>query len=318
MTGKISDAEFMELWKRHGGASGVAKAAKINVRSCFERRKFIEQKYGIVLESTHILARQRPKMPIPKNGFRAMLDVVGHVMVGSDGHFWPGERSVAFDAFIKLIPVLKPAIIVMNGDSFDGARISRHPPGGWAKLPDVADELAAVKERHCEIEALAPENTPLVWCAGNHDSRFTARLAQVAPDYIRVHGTDIADHFPSWQFCWSLWVNTHTVIKHKFHQGIHAAYNNVLRSGKNIISGHTHRLHATQFADYNGIRWGVEAGTLSEIGPSTDKFAYAEDNPSIASKGFVVLSFTESGMLLEPEFCRALNGVAYFRGVAIT
>jgi hypothetical protein len=71
------------------------------------------------------------------------------------------------------------------------------------------------------------------------------------------------------------------------------------------------------YADYNGVRWGVEAGTLSEIGPETDKFSYAEDQPCNWSQGFAVLTFTSSGMLLEPEFCRVLNGTAYFRGQAV-
>ena len=32
------------------------------------------------------------------------------------------------------------------------------------------------------------------------------------------------------------------------------------------------------------------------------------------SQGFSVLTFNQGGMLLEPEFCRVLNGQAYFRG----
>ena len=71
------------------------------------------------------------------------------------------------------------------------------------------------------------------------------------------------------------------------------------------------------YADYNGLRWGVETGTLSEMGPEIDKFAYAEDNPANHSQGFVVLTFAENGMLLEPEFCRVLNDTAYFRGQVV-
>jgi hypothetical protein len=209
-------------------------------------------------------------------------------------------------------------MVIMNGDSFDGARISRHLPGGWANLPDVADELDAVRERLGEIEAAAPSDCPLIWPAGNHDSRFGARLAQGAPEYMRVKGFDIADHFPAWQFCWSIWLNDNTVVKHRYHQGIHAGYQNALKSGKNIVTGHTHNLGSTMWADYNGVRWGVQTGTLSEMGPETDKFAYAEDNPANHSQGFVVLTFTGQGVLLEPEFCRVINGAAYFRGQPVT
>lgn len=131
---------------------------------------------------------------------------------------------------------------------------------------------------------------------------------------MRVKGVDITDHFPAWNFAWSIWLNGHTVVKHRNNQGQHAAFQNVLRGGKTIATGHTHRLQATMFSDYNGLRWGVECGTLSEISTESDKFSYGEDAPHNWSQGFVVLTFDKSGMLLEPEFCRVINGKPYFRG----
>lgn len=315
MTKKISDEDFIATWRRLGSPSMVSSTLNIDLRNVYARRKNIEAKYGIVLDTITESKTARPKTEVPKTGFRAIKENArGCVIIASDGHFWPGERSVAFAAMISLIKDLQPSMIIMNGDSFDGARISRHPPGGWADLPSVADELEAVKERHAEIESVAPPGTNLIWCAGNHDSRFGARLAQAAPEYLQVQGFDIADHFPSWQFCWSIWINENTVIKHRIHQGIHSAFNNTLKSGKSIVTGHTHRLQATMWADYNGLRWGIECGTLSPIGPESDKFAYAEDNPVNWSQGFVVLHFAESGMMLEPEFCRVIGSHAWFRG----
>jgi hypothetical protein len=317
MAAKVSDDDFIAAWRHNGSPAAVAKAIGIDVRNVYIRRGTIEAKYGIILNTVDGRIG-RAKVPVAKQGFRALTEnITGRVIVGSDGHFWPGERSVAFGAMVELTKELKPAMVIMNGDSFDGARISRHPPGGWCDMPSVADELEAVKERHAEIESVAPVNTPLIWPAGNHDSRYGARLAQQAPEYLGIQGFDIADHFPAWQFCWSIWINGHTVIKHRWHQGVHGAYNNVLKSGKNIVTGHTHRLQATMYADYNGLRYGVETGTLSEMGPESDKFAYAEDNPANHSQGFVVLSFAKNGMLLEPEFCRVINDVAYFRGEVV-
>lgn len=311
----INDDEFIGAWKRLGSPVQVAKALGIDVRGVYNRRKKIEEKYGFILDTKTEGKGGRAKTPVPKQGYRGIQDnVTGTVIIGGDGHFWPGERSVAFAAMVELVKDLNPAMVIIDGDSFDGARISRHPPGGWAQMPDVADEIEAVKERHAEIEAAAPEGCPLVWTLGNHDSRYTARLAQAAPEYMRVHGSDLVDFFPAWTFCWSIFLNGHTVVKHRWHQGVHGAYNNVLKGGKNIITGHTHRLHSTMYADWNGLRFGVEAGTLSEITPESDKFAYGEDNPHNWSQGFVVLTFDHNGMLLEPEFCRVMNGTAYFRG----
>lgn len=315
MTRKVTDGEFIAAWKRLASPALVSKALGLDIRNVYKRRDRIEQAHGILLETVTDDKGGRPKVLVPKLGFRAMQEKIsGTVIIGSDGHFWPGERSAAFAAMVELIKELRPSMIIMNGDSFDGARISRHLPGGWANLPDVADELDAVRERHAEIESVAPDGCPLIWAAGNHDSRFGARLAQGAPEYIKVKGFDIADHFPAWQFCWSIWLNDNTIVKHRYHQGVHAAYQNTLKSGKNIVTGHTHAMGATHWADYNGIRWGIQTGTLSEMGPETDKFAYAEDNPANHSQGFAVLSYTEGGMLLEPEFCRVIHGTAYFRG----
>lgn len=315
---KTTDAEFISCWKRLGTPAAVSKALGVPIRNIMSRRARIEERHGILLETLGHENRGRPKVPVPKEGFRAKAEnITGTVIIGSDGHFWPGERSVAFGAMVELVKDLKPSMVVMNGDSFDGARISRHLPGGWADLPTVADELDAVKERHAEIESAAPFNCPLVWCAGNHDSRYGARLAMGAPEYIGVNGFDIADHFPAWQFCWSLWLNEHTVVKHRWHNSQNAALQNTQKSGKSTVTGHLHRLQATHWVDYNGLRWGIECGTLSEISPTSDKFAYAEDGPLNWSQGFVVLTFDHNGMLLEPEFCRVLNGTAYFRGQMI-
>lgn len=317
MPKKVTDEEFIAAWKRFGSPALVAKAVGIDVRNVFARRKSIEERHGVILD-TLTDKQGRLKKEVPKQGFRAISDnVTGTVIVGSDGHFWPGERSVAFAAMVELVKDLKPSIVITNGDNFDGARISRHLPGGWANLPDVADELDAVHERLAELENAAPTDCPLIWCAGNHDSRMSARLAQAAPEFIKVKGFDIADHFPAWQFCWSIWLNGHTVVKHRHHQGLHGAYQNALKGGKTIVTGHTHRLQAVQWADYNGLRWGIECGTLSDFGPENDKFAYSEDNPHNWSQGFAVLTFDHNGMLLEPEFCRVLNGTAYFRGQAV-
>lgn len=318
MTGRLTDKEFITAFKQYPSIEAMAKGTGLNIRGIYSRRKNMEAKHGILLEASRPPPKPRSKAHVTKIGYRITEDVKGVVIAFGDGHFWPGERSVAFDALIKLITRLKPKMVICDGDSFDGARISRHAPGGWASLPDVADEVAAVQERHGEIEAAAPDDCKLIWTAGNHDSRFTSRLAQYAPEYMRVHGTDITDHFPAWNFAWSVWLNDHTIIKHRHHQGIHAAFNNALKGGKNIATGHTHRLQSVMFADYNGLRWGIECGTVSEYSTESDKFSYGEDNPSNHCQGFMVLTFDKTGMLLEPEPCRVINGKAYFRGEVVS
>jgi hypothetical protein len=119
------------------------------------------------------------------------------------------------------------------------------------------------------------------------------------------------DYFPGWKTCWRIDVNDDLVIKHRWSGGIHSNFNNVLKSGKSIVTGHLHMLKVSPFSDFNGRRWGVDSGTLAE--PYGDQFTYTEMNPVNWCSGFAVLTIKD-GMLLPPELCEVLNGVAYFRG----
>lgn len=318
MPTKVSDEDFISCWKRSGSPGLVAKALGIDVRQVYRRRASLEEKHGFILDAADEQRAKRPRSVVPKTGSRAIQDnVTGTVIVASDLHAWPGDRSVAFAALVELIKDLRPSMVIANGDSLDNASISRHPPIGWQSVPTVAEELDAAKELHAELVSAAPAGIPLVWLYGNHCLRFNSRLAAEAPEFKGVPGTSLEDHFPEWDFAMSMHLNRHTVVMHSWHNGIHSAYNNALKSGVNTVTGHTHRLQAVQWADYNGLRWGIECGTLSDFGPEQGKFQYTLDRPVNWSQGFAVLNFAPSGMLLEPEFCRVLNGQAYFRGQTV-
>jgi hypothetical protein len=77
-----------------------------------------------------------------------------------------------------------------------------------------------------------------------------------------------------------------------------------------------HSLKVTPFSDYNGVRFGVDTGTLAEIdGPQfTD---YMEDNPANWRSGFAVLTI-HKGRLLWPELVhRYAHDKIEFRGQVI-
>jgi hypothetical protein len=226
----------------------------------------------------------------------------GIVLVGSDGHYWPGEASTAHRAFVQFAKKLNPVAVIINGDSFDGASISRHP-SGWEANPTVKQELESVQERHGEIEAAAPKARK-IWTLGNHDQRFELRLATVAREYANVDGMHLKDHFPRWEPCWSVWINDEIVVKHRYKGGTHAGYNNAVSSGKTMVTGHLHSLKVTPFTDYNGLRWGVDTGCLSD--PRGDQFAYGEDNPRDHRSGFICLQF-RGGKLMWPEIVYVLD-----------
>lgn len=298
----------------NGQGSKIALVLDITERSVYKTRSRIEESRGIVLPSSDNSRTGRPKQYVDKIGHRITLTVKdGIVVIFSDAHYWPGDKPVAHAALVRFIKKHKPCVVICNGDAFDGARISRHPPTGWSKMPDVADELDYCKQMLCEIEEVTPDDAKLCWNMGNHDSRFSGRLAQLAPDYVRVAGTDLPDHFPAWNVAWSTFINDDIVVKHRLKGGIHATYQNTREAGRTMVTGHLHRLAVTPVTDYNGRRYGVDTGTLSDFGPDVPKFTYAEDAPFNWASGFAVLTF-KNGVLMPPELATVQNGVCLYRG----
>lgn len=233
----------------------------------------------------------------------------GLVFVGSDAHYWPGQRGAAHRAFVLLIKELKPKLVVLNGDVIDASTISRHPPIGWEDMPSVAEELEVAQERLAEIEKAAGRKTPLAWTLGNHDARFETRLASVAPQYERVLGVHLKDHFSSrWAPAWGIEVNRDVFIKHRFKGGMNAARNNALISGRSVVAGHLHRLGVAPVSDLNGTRFGVDGGMLAPVyGPQFT--GYTEANPLDWRSGFTVLRF-QDGVLGWPELVHVMDEAA--------
>jgi len=298
-----TDMEFIQLWGQLQSATKIAKHLGINNRAAHLRRRWIEKQYNMVLNASDLRGMQydknKPKSFSPlKQVELGILD--GPIVVFSDAHFIPHQRTTAFKGLLYMIQTLAPAAVICNGDAFDGASISRHDITEQPATT-VIQELKACQGALGEIEEVAKaarHNVKLLWTWGNHDVRFGNRLAQHAPQYKEVLGFKLTDHFLDWEFCWAVWPTDDVIIKHRYKSGVHATHNNTVQSGKSIITGHLHSLKVTPFSDFNGVRFGVDTGTLAETdGP---QFTYAELNPSNHRSGFVVLNFF-NGELLWPE-----------------
>lgn len=303
---KVSDEEFIRTFKKFKSPAEVAKHLDITVRAVYRRRNNLQTMHGISLETESV---KSTAVYLPDNRRVANVDIKnGTILIASDCHYWPDEETVAHKAFVKLISEMKSEICVLNGDVFDGAQVSRHPPLMGTVTPTPKQEIEACQERLHEI-ASASKNSKKLWTFGNHDTRLFSRLSATAPELTDM--ISLFDYFPGWHTCWRVDVNNDTVIKHRWHNGIHATYNNALKAGKTLVTGHLHKLQSVGFTDYTGRRWGVDSGTLAE--PYGDQFTYTECNPVNWASGFVVLTFKD-GKLLPPELCEVLDGVAYFRG----
>ena len=300
----ISEEQFLETWNRLKSAKLVSEELGVTERAAHSRRRRLEEKHGTALkvEDQRWVYRQH----IFPNAVDLGIEN-GTVIVFSDAHFWPGIRSTAFKALLYAIETYAPKAVICNGDAFDGAAISRHPPMGWEKLPSVIQELNACKAMLSEVSETAKQarrNVKLIWTMGNHDARFAARLASNAPQYVQTPGFRLEDHFEVWQFCWSVWLTKEVIVKHRYKGGIHATHNNTVGAGTSIVTGHLHSLKVTPYADYNGNRFGVDTGTLAD--PYGPQFSYAEQNPLNHRSGFAMLTFKD-GKLLWPELFHVWN-----------
>jgi hypothetical protein len=309
------DADFVHLFETYGPLE-TARRLGTTRRNVFLRRRNMEQALKRTISP--------PDSPVSENGAafkyeehparRTLWVFDGVVLVGSDAHYYPGVISTAHRALLRFCKEMKPEVLVMNGDIIDGASISRHPPIGWEKSPPLVGEIEAASERLDELFKATP-NAEHIWPLGNHDARFATRLATVAPQYANIKGTQLKEHFPGWQPCWSVWINDSVVIKHRFKSGVHATHNNTMWAGKSIVTGHLHSLKVTPLTDYNGSRYGVDCGTLAE--PYGPQFNYCEDNPVNWRSGFAVLTF-HNGRLLWPEVVHVIGeGEVEFRGKVI-
>ena len=320
MPSKVSDSQFIEAWRQVGGEGrAVAEMLGMTIRGVYNRRNLVERATGINLPSAGIGngmnrgdAGQAPNDYLQK----VTLDgITGTVIVSSDHHYWPGQGpSLAHRALVEVTKELKPKVSILNGDVFDGARLSRFPRNGWEYQPKVRDELEEAKERVGEIRH-AYRGAQTLRTIGNHCIRFDRHLAMHAGDLEGVFGTRLADHLPSWEECVSVFINGNTMVKHRYHGVIHAGYNNTLKAGTNIVTGHTHHLEVKPWADYRGRRYGVQTGAIADVdGP---QFGYTENNPTPWCSGFAVLTFDKGGRLLMPELCEVIEGAAYFRGQVV-
>ena len=307
----ISDRDFINLFEKLGPHK-LSRKIGCNIRSVYRRRHTLEKNIRRQITSPQSPNSTRHNI---EHAARLHFDVEnGVVLIGSDAHIWPGPMTTAMRAFVKFCKDMKPKAVVMNGDVMDHPQISRHPPIGWEDHPTVEQEIKAAQEILTKIEDVGPSK--LYWGLGNHDARFETRLATIAPEFARVSGFRLKDHFPAWSGCWATWFNDDVVVTHRLSGGIGAVRNNVLRAGKSMVTGHLHSLKVTPFTDYNGTRYGVDSGCLAD--PRAEAFVqYTEDAPLDWRSGFVVLTF-HKGKLLFPELVSVFDrNHVQFRGEVI-
>lgn len=311
---KVPVAEFIRLLYEHNGSAyAVAKEIGGDHSTVARRRKAIEEAGNIELPRSF-----RGAYAPTRRKEISLEDAEGTWLIGSDAHYWPDEgnrpiTSTAHRAFIAINDMLKPRYVVLNGDGFDAVRISRHQRTGWEYRPKLKDELEATQNALHDIRTVNL-NGKYIRTRGNHDNRFDTFLADRASDFEGIKGFSLSDHLPGWESCLSIYVPRLMMIKHRWHNGIHAARNNAQKAGLSVFTGHLHSLKCVPVTDYTGTRYGVDCGMLaSKDGP---QFDYHEDSPVDWRSGFVVATVS-GGKLMPPETVEVVDedeGVIFWRG----
>lgn len=283
-----------------------------DVRRCYRYRRQAEELLGITLPTLQPQAAGdwtlRHSRDLPN---RIMHDHPYTMVVFSDAHFWPGQTSPAFWILLQILEELQPDYVIDNGDSWDGASISRHPRMDFQHTPSLREELDCVRDHIDLIADAAGKDATLLRHQGNHDARFMALMAQRVPELEKMPGTTFDELFPAWEHHVSTIFNDCLFVKHRFRSGVHGAYNNTLHTGLSTVTGHTHKLGIRTLTDMRGTRHGIETGTLAD--PWGPQFRYAEQNVRDWRMGFVVITLDNQRVI--PEIVQVEeDSTAWWRG----
>lgn len=291
------DLTFKRTWERYGGNIEKVKEdlGYSTARNVYKVRREVQRRLGITLPAEKDFSKANfPEfLNIPIERKKEYV-----IAIGSDKHNIPGDTPQAFKAFLHLLENIKPDIILINGDWFDFQSIARFHRIGWQQNPALSEELECGLADLEQIERASPRSKR-IFTLGNHDMRFDGKLSNCLPEFENIHGSSLEHHLKKWQVGMSATFNDFFIVKHRWHGGIHANYNNVLRGGRDIATGHTHKLNIRPWTDYNGTRYGIETGTLSDL--YDESFLYTESNAVDWQPGCAVVTVSDN--IIIPTVC---------------
>lgn len=309
---KISDAEFVRIWRETGSPQKFSNATGLTTRAIYARRaRLAAQGHNL---STISDKAQSWGVPLKFERSRKFEIANGYVIIFSDPHFYPDSNDIAQKALITLCKELKPKAVLCGGDALDGTQISRYDPTrGWHQPPSLKEQFGCMVENMNAIKTAAGRGAITAMCLGNHDARLSRYLAMNAPHMEDLPGTRLEDYIPAWPLSWTIELKgvIPIIVRHRNLAGM--LHLQAKSAGCHYIHGHLHRLNVHTVAQYGRFIHSVDCGSFAD--PQSDAFDYTEDGPPHV-QGFVVLKFDKSE-LGWPEIVHVRAGKAWFRGATV-
>jgi predicted phosphodiesterase len=169
------------------------------------------------------------------------------ILIISDLHF-PYQDNKAIELALKYGEKNKMDCILINGDLFDFATISRHEKD-W-RHRSLVDEIDAVKEFFEYLQHRFP-NVKIVFKEGNHDERFDKWLFHKSPEFFNVSGLTLKDVLKLTEkgidyVCDRLPVKIGKLLVLHGHElngggGVNPARATFTKTIANVVIGHCHR-----------------------------------------------------------------------------
>lgn len=172
-----------------------------------------------------------------------------NVLVVPDVHV-PFHDRRAWNLALKIIDGVKPDYVISLGDLGDFYSVNSHGKS-YGREQAFLRELKEVRKAVYEL-AMAATGSQCVWLQGNHEESFeryvaknAAQLEGILPDgkkLLQIPKRDVWVPYRS-----SIELGKVTYAHDIGHAGKGAVLQNLAASGKNIVTGHTHRA---------GLAWG--------------------------------------------------------------
>lgn len=216
-------------------------------------------------------------------------------LIANDIHF-PKHNKVAVNCFLKVHQLLKPEILVLNGDILDCGTVSRHdrfspPKCHWTDsqfLEGMQKEFLAAKSFLDILWKDAPKGQRRIFMLGNHEV-WLQDFINESPKSRAIF--DIRQNLNLGGYSYEIYkygdfINLGKLkVCHGLYTGLNHAKKHVDMMGKSVLYGHNHDIQVhSKVTPESDTHMGWSNGCLSDLNPD-----YLRNKPQNWNHGFAIV-----------------------------